>query len=192
MLCPGSQSYWFWGTWPAPSDSWIRGRWCGQLQLCQTAMDGLGACITVPVPQPPSIPLVLSKRASTPSLSCIVWPQGPQQALVRWSPLFNFFLPPGRVSTQVAGASFPLDAFSPPAGRSEPGNSDGRPLDHTVKGLSRPSDPRLHPFNEPFYLKQTDFPCGSAGKESMCTAGDLGLIPGLGKPPGEGKGYRLQ
>ena len=23
-------------------------------------------------------------------------------------------------------------------------------------------------------------PCGSAGKESMCNAGDLGLIPGLG------------
>ena len=27
------------------------------------------------------------------------------------------------------------------------------------------------------------FPCGSAGKESACNAGDLGLIPGLGKIP---------
>ena len=36
------------------------------------------------------------------------------------------------------------------------------------------------------------FPCGSAGKESACNAGDLGLIPGLGKSPGEGKGYSLQ
>ena len=36
------------------------------------------------------------------------------------------------------------------------------------------------------------FPCGSAGKESACNAGDLGLIPGLGKHPGEGKGYPLQ
>ena len=36
------------------------------------------------------------------------------------------------------------------------------------------------------------FPCGSAGKESTCTAGDLGLIPGLGRSPGEGKGYPLQ
>ena len=36
------------------------------------------------------------------------------------------------------------------------------------------------------------FPGGSAGKESVCTAGDLGLIPGLGKYPGEGKGYPLQ
>ena len=33
------------------------------------------------------------------------------------------------------------------------------------------------------------FPCGSAGKESTCNAGDLGLIPGLGRSPGEGKGY---
>ena len=33
------------------------------------------------------------------------------------------------------------------------------------------------------------FPCGSAGKESACSVGDLGSIPGLGRPPGEGKGY---
>ena len=36
------------------------------------------------------------------------------------------------------------------------------------------------------------FPCGSAGKESAYIAGDLGLIPGLGRFPGEGKGYPLQ
>ena len=29
----------------------------------------------------------------------------------------------------------------------------------------------------------------SVGKESTCSAGDLGLIPGLGRSPGEGKGY---
>ena len=33
------------------------------------------------------------------------------------------------------------------------------------------------------------FPSGSAGKESACNAGDLGLIPGLGRFPGQGKGY---
>ena len=32
----------------------------------------------------------------------------------------------------------------------------------------------------------------SAGKESACNAGDLGSIPGLGRSPGEGKGYPLQ
>ena len=36
------------------------------------------------------------------------------------------------------------------------------------------------------------FPCDSTGKESACTAGDLGAIPGLGRSPGEGKGYPLQ
>ena len=36
------------------------------------------------------------------------------------------------------------------------------------------------------------FPCGSAGKESASNAGDLGLIPGLRRFPGEGKGYPLQ
>ena len=36
------------------------------------------------------------------------------------------------------------------------------------------------------------FPGGSAGKESACNTGDLGLIPGLGRTPGEGKGYPLQ
>ena len=33
------------------------------------------------------------------------------------------------------------------------------------------------------------FPDSSVGKESACNAGDLGLIPGLGRSPGEGKDY---
>ena len=36
------------------------------------------------------------------------------------------------------------------------------------------------------------FPGGSAGTESACIVGDLGLISGLGGSPGEGKGYPLQ
>ena len=32
----------------------------------------------------------------------------------------------------------------------------------------------------------------SAGKESACDVGDLGSTPGLGRSPGEGKGYPLQ
>ena len=35
------------------------------------------------------------------------------------------------------------------------------------------------------------FPGGSDSKEPACNAGDLGLIPGLGRSPGEGKGYPL-
>ena len=35
-------------------------------------------------------------------------------------------------------------------------------------------------------------PCSSAGRESACNVGDLGLLSGLGGSPGEGKGYSLQ
>ena len=35
-------------------------------------------------------------------------------------------------------------------------------------------------------------PLGSVGKESACNAGDLGLIPGLGRFAGKGIGYPLQ
>ena len=36
------------------------------------------------------------------------------------------------------------------------------------------------------------FPGGSDDKESVCSAGDLGSIPGSGRSPGEGNGYPLQ
>ena len=36
------------------------------------------------------------------------------------------------------------------------------------------------------------FPGGSDGKESICNAGDLSLIPESGRSPGEGNGYPLQ
>ena len=37
----------------------------------------------------------------------------------------------------------------------------------------------------------TQFPDGSDGKVSAYNAGDLGLIPGLGRSPGEGNGNPL-
>ena len=37
-----------------------------------------------------------------------------------------------------------------------------------------------------------DFPGGSDGKASAYNAGDLGLIPGIGRSPGEGNGNPLQ
>ena len=36
------------------------------------------------------------------------------------------------------------------------------------------------------------FPGGSGGKESACSVGNPGLIPGLGSSPGEGNGHQLQ
>ena len=40
--------------------------------------------------------------------------------------------------------------------------------------------------------KEVGFPGGSDGKESVCDVGDLGLIPELGRSPGEGNGNPLQ
>ena len=37
-----------------------------------------------------------------------------------------------------------------------------------------------------------DFPGGSEGKESACSAGDLSSVPELGRSPGESSGYPLQ
>ena len=58
-------------------------------------------------------------------------------------------------------------------------------FDSRVRKIHRRRD-RLPP---PVFLV---FPCGSVGKESACNVGDLGLTPGLGRNPREGKGYPLQ
>ena len=41
-------------------------------------------------------------------------------------------------------------------------------------------------------FKTCGLPGGSDGKESTCSAGDLGSIPGSGRFPGEGNGNPLQ
>ena len=46
--------------------------------------------------------------------------------------------------------------------------------------------------SQPYYLHGWGFPGGSDGTESTCNAGDLGLIPGSGRSPGEGNGNPLQ
>ena len=50
------------------------------------------------------------------------------------------------------------------------------------------SSPSFHMMDSAY----RSFPSGSAGKESTCNAGDLCLIPGLGRSPREGNGYPLQ
>ena len=54
--------------------------------------------------------------------------------------------------------------------------------------LSRSSNPVLRDTRR----GGRGFPRGSVGKESACNAGDLGPIPGSGRPPGEGNGNPLQ
>ena len=45
---------------------------------------------------------------------------------------------------------------------------------------------------KPFVVSILGFPDGSDSKESACNAGDPGLIPNLGRSPGEGIGYPTQ
>ena len=77
-----------------------------------------------------------------------------------------------------------------------------KPSSSTLQAASLPAEPQGKPHWERFVtsgkeyvraeLLPCGFPCGSAGKETACSAGDLGLIPELGRSPGEGKGYPLQ
>ena len=70
-----------------------------------------------------------------------------------------------------------------------------RILSTTLWTLVHLSLKELHRISNDFFLHSSPpqgFPCGSADKESTCNVGDLGLIPGLGRPPGEGKGYPFQ
>ena len=50
----------------------------------------------------------------------------------------------------------------------------------------------LPPTNSPVGPYQPLLPCSSDSKESACSAGDPGLIPGLGRSPGEGNSNTLQ
>ena len=61
-----------------------------------------------------------------------------------------------------------------------------------IRGKVKPAR-KCHPRPlSPVTPPNHGFPAGSAGKESACNVGGLGLIPGLGRSPEEGKGYPLQ
>ena len=62
----------------------------------------------------------------------------------------------------------------------------------TKWGWGQRLPPHWAPRFEWVQLPPEGFPGGSAGRESTCIEGDLGLIPGLGRSPGEAKGYPLQ
>ena len=47
-------------------------------------------------------------------------------------------------------------------------------------------------YKEPYKDHTMGFPGGPASKGPVCNVRDLGLIPGLGRTPGEGKRYPLQ
>ena len=76
-----------------------------------------------------------------------------------------------------------------------PGEGNGNPLQYPC--LENPCGQKSLVGYSPWGRKESDTTersplHGSAGKESACNLEDLGSIPGLGRFPGEGKGYPLQ
>ena len=57
----------------------------------------------------------------------------------------------------------------------------------TIISFMEPREKRIF-----LLLRPISFPGGSDGKESACNAGDMGLIPGSGRSPGEGNGNPVQ
>ena len=66
--------------------------------------------------------------------------------------------------------------------------SSGQGMDEGMKERQRSSSRGIFSCGH----EQWGFLRSSVSKESACTAGDLGLIPGLGRSPGEGNGNPLQ
>ena len=66
----------------------------------------------------------------------------------------------------------------------ETGERDGEHCFQDVRGFQE--------YQIYMVSKNKDFPCGSAGEGSTCNVGDVSSMPGLGRSPGEGKGYPLQ
>ena len=94
-----------------------------------------------------------------------------------------------KLNANVTYAAEQIDKVSPTPkgiayntyGRDTPAH-ESRSMDETEVG--RVKTPALYPI--------LGFPSGLDGKVSVCNAGDLGSIPGLGRSPGERNGSPLQ
>ena len=100
------------------------------------------------------------------------------------------------------------DPSSTPGSGRSPGEGIGYPLQYSwaslvgqlVKHPPAMQETPVQLLGQEYLLEKEQAPhssilvfsCGSAGKESACSAEDLGSIPGLGRSLGEGKGYPLQ
>ena len=94
-----------------------------------------------------------------------------------------------------SGLSFPSPGYLPNPGI-EPGSpalqADSLPSEPPGKPLTISGKHPIISYNvsgQEIYILIFS---GSAGKESACNVGDLGLIPGLGRSLGEGNGYPAQ
>ena len=113
---------------------------------------------------------------------------------------------PGGSDSKESACSAGDLCLIPALGRS-PGKGNSYPLQYTGQEISRTEkSDRLHSIVSPrvghdwvtftsLHFSSSlyeGFPGGSEGKASACSAGDLGLIPGSGRSPGEGNGNPLQ
>ena len=83
--------------------------------------------------------------------------------------------------------------FDPWSGRSL-GERNGNPFQHSCLENSKDRGTwrfAVHGITKN-WRQLSNFPGCSAGKESTCNVGNLGLIPGSKGSPGEGNGYPLQ
>ena len=108
----------------------------------------------------------------------------------RWIFFFFFFLP---LSHQGSMSQESLNTTNHPSATLErlhqlPSCS---PLGISSQSVSLITGPVGQTF-DCFWAFLLGFPSGSDSKESASNAGDLGLIPGSGRSPGEGNGYTLQ
>ena len=129
------------------------------------------------------------------------WKDSESEWLAKDNPETNPITIKPETASPVAGifSWVPLPSCSPPRCpfpiKSLALSADVSP--HTIHFQALDKSPVLGPergpascnISTPIFL---GFPCGSADKESSCNSGDLGSIPGLGRSPGEGKGYPLQ
>ena len=85
-----------------------------------------------------------------------------------------------RATEQLSHSYWNLSALEPKVGSKRPIQWDA------------PAPQLERSLHLPHLEKAWGFPDSWAGNESACSVGDLGLIPGLGRSPGEGIGYPLQ
>ena len=113
---------------------------------------------------------------------------------------------PGGSEVKASASNVGEPGSIPGLGRS-PGEGNSNPLQYSClenpmdRGAWQATDHRAAESDTTRDLAHTrrfslssvlESPGGSAGKEPACSAGDLGLIPGLGRSPGEGNGDPLQ
>ena len=111
----------------------------------------------------------------------------------------NYF--PGGSDSKESTCNAGDPGFVPGLGR-YPGGKNGNPLQYsclenpmdggawwaTAHGIAK-SWPQLSDFT---FIDTIGLPRWLSGKESACSAGDLGSIPGSGRCPGDGNGNPLQ